>query len=221
MKLRAVLLLSAAILAAGAAQAAPVSWTSFTAATPSSATGTLTVGATSVGVTVSATAPFQFTQINNGGTFFYTSPAPGTTYAVGGQDATPPSSDIVALGEASTVTVTFTQPILNPVLAMVSWNTGLVTFSDPITVLSQGTGFWGTGTFVPSGPNGFTGSGEPHGLIQVNGSLTSFTFTHPFEPWHGFTVGVRGLPGPVDVPAPAALGLFAFALAGLVAARRR
>jgi hypothetical protein len=223
MRFRSLLALSAAILASGAVQAGPVSWTSFTDATATTATGTLLVGMTSVDVRVSSSASLFFTQINDVGINYYTSPAPATTYAVGGQDATPTNVDIIALGQATTVTVTFSEAVLNPVLAMVSWNVGPVTFSDPITVLSQGTGYWGNGTFVPVGTDGFSGSGEPHGLIQVNGSLTSFELTAPAEFWHGFTVGVIGLapPPPTDVPAPAALGLFGLALAGLIAARRR
>lgn len=145
----------------------------------------------------------------------------GAAYTNGLVSNAPDSSDVVALNTGGTVTVTFSQTILNPFIAMNSWNNNVVNFSDDIVIDSFGTGYWGTGTATNTTLTGFYGSGEFHGIIRLIGNFDSFSFTHTSENWHGFTVGVEGLARPNAVPIPAAAFMFAPALLGFMGLRRK
>ncbi len=112
------------------------------------------------------------------------------------------------LGAGGTTTITFSQAIDTPLIAMNSWNSNVVNFSQGIAVDSYGSGYWGSGTPVNVTSTGFSGSGEFHGVIAMAGDVTSFSMTHTTEYWHGLTIGVVG----TSVPAPGALGLFALGL---------
>jgi hypothetical protein len=170
------------------ASAAPVFWTDWTSAGTGTVSGTLTVGSDSVGVT--HTGGYAFAQ-TAGGTNYWSPPAPYLSTAV---DNAPPASDIIGLGAGGTVTVTFSAPVTDPLIALVSWNGNTVDFGEPIEFLSYGLGYWGSGTPILNGEgDGFFGSGEVHGVIRLAGPHTSFSFTHTSEVWHGYTVGVAGL----------------------------
>lgn len=211
--------LAGLVAAACSAEAAPISWTDWTSQGAQTVSGSLQVGATTVGVTYSG--DYSFAQIA-GGTNFWSPSAPYLSSAV---DNAPPASDIVALSTGGTKNITFSQAIVDPILALVSWNGNVADFGTAIDVLSQGAGYWGSGTFVLNGSGtGFTGSGEAHGAIRLSGTFTSITFTDTTEGWHGFTVGVTALadPGqpPVGVPAPAPLAMLATGLLALIGVRR-
>jgi len=133
----------------------------------------------------------------------------------------PPASDIIGLATGGTATITFSGTVIDPLIALVSWNGNTVNFGVPIEILSYGAGYWGNGTPVLNAAGtGFFGSGEVHGVIRLPGAYTSITFTHTSEGWHGLTVGVVGV-GEPTVPEPTSLALFGLAAAGLAAARRR
>ena len=205
-----------AALAAPAAFAAPAYWTDWTstAATTSAVNGSLSVGATTVGVTYSGAYAFAQT---SGGTNFWV-PNVYTSAAV---DNGPGDSDIIALDTGGTKTITFTASVHNPLIALVSWNGNTVDFSGPISILSNGCGYWGCGTPVvnPAG-TGFFGSGEVHGVIQLIGDYTSISFADTSESWHGITVGVQGIADTgTGVPEPTSLALIGGALAALAAVR--
>lgn len=199
------------VLALGstASHAVPVSWTDWTASAPSQATGTLDVQGTPVGVAFSGT--WGFVQSSGSGINYWNPPGP---YQSGLVDNAPPGTDIVALNTGGTATVTFSEPVRDPLLALVSWNGNTVDFGVPIEILSFGQGYWGNGTPVLNDSGtGFFGQGEVHGVIRLPGVHSAVEFTHTSENWHGFTVGVVGL-GTV-VPVPAAAWLFGSGLLGL------
>ncbi|SEM23999.1 VPLPA-CTERM protein sorting domain-containing protein [Syntrophus gentianae] len=202
------------LISVSTAQAATVYWTDWTNTTANTVTGTMTIGSETVDVAFSGT---YYEVQTSGGTNFWSPNAPYISSTV---DNEPPASDIIKLGAGGTVTITFSQAVTNPLLALVSWNGNTVDFGeDVITFLSYGQGYWGNGTPIMNSDNtGFYGSGEVHGVLQLTGTYDSITFTHTGEYWHGLTVGAVDL---APVPIPAALWLFGSGLVGLVGLKRK
>ena len=166
-------------------------WTSASSLSPS-VTGSLIDGATTITVTATGAYSFAHTGESSSNINYWN---PSTPYISSGVTA-PTSSDIIALNTAGTETITFSQAVVNPLIALVSWNGANVSFgNDPITFLSHGCGYWGCGTPILNSTNtGFTGNGELHGVVEVIGTYTSISFTDSIsENWHGFTVGVEGV----------------------------
>lgn len=194
-----------------------VSWTDWTSSPDSfSASGDLLVGSTSVGVGYTGTGSHAFVQ-TAGGTNYWT----GSAYTNGTVDNAPPASDIVALNTGGTVTITFSQTVVDPYIGLVSWNGNTVDFGVPIVIDSFGPGFWGPGTPVLNATGtGFFGSGEVHGVIRLPGSFDSITFSHSSEGWHGFTVGVAGI-APVPEPETYAMLLAGLGLLGFAVRRKK
>ncbi len=165
-----------ATLAAPAAFAAPAYWTDWTATSATAAVvGSIAVGGSAIGVTYSG--PYAFAQ-TSGGTNYW---APNV-YTSATVDNGPGNDDIIAFAGGGTKTLQFSQPVHNPLIALVSWNGNTVDFGTPITVLSNGCGYWGCGTPVLNAAGtGFFGSGEVHGVIELVGDFTSITFNDTSE----------------------------------------
>ena len=121
-----------------------------------------------------------------------------------------------------TNTLTFSAPVLNPVLALVSLGrTNLpveYSFDGDVTILSSGQGFWGgdpNGSLFEDPGNVIRGH-EGHGTIQFNGTFSSISWvSSPSEFWHGFQVGA------IPEPETYAMLLAGLGLLGFAARRRR
>lgn len=108
-----------------------------------------------------------------------------------------------------TSTITFDQPVINPVLAI--WSLGQpglaasFTFNRTPTLQAGGpnANFGGSSISV----NGNTVNGnEGNGVIQFDGSITFISFTTTPENFYAFTVGLNG--GPTAIPEPGSFVLF-------------
>jgi hypothetical protein len=220
---RLALFVAAATFASSAVQAIPVHWADLTGATTNQVTGTITAGSDVVGVTFSGS--YGFAQTSGAGINYWIEPNPALRPYTGGiVDNAPPDTDIIALSEGGPKTITFSEPVTDPFLALVSWNGNAPTFGQPFEIISQGCGFWGCGTFSAVTPTSFIGSGELHGIIRFPGTHTSLTFTDTSEFWHGIQIGIAAVgtqPPPTGVPEPTTLALLAFGLLALVSVGRR
>jgi len=124
-------------------------------------------------------------------------------------------------------TITFSAPVLNPILAIWSLGQGGVTarFSftaaEPFTIEGGGaTNQFGGSTIFVGGacPANAVCGIEGNGVLQFNGTFSSITWTNPVgEEFYAFTIGVTG----GSVPEPATLSLLGLGLAGLGFSRRK
>ena len=134
-----------------------------------------------------------------------------------------PICDQIGFTDAHTATVTFSSPVSNLYMALMSVGRAgtpvTYAFSQGFVVDSWGQGFGGTD---PNGPglvtgNSFTGQ-EFHGVLKFTSPVTTLTFTTNVpEHWQGFTFGAA----PVPEPASASLALVGAALLGAGALSRR
>lgn len=216
---------------AGSAGAAHIYWTDWTVAGTDMVTGAVALpGPSSVGVTYMGKYIHLYTDVDGTGTNYWTPFA--ATYADGVRvENGPVLSDVISLfdGGGFQCSVTFSEPVTNPVMAIVSLGrnhiTASVAFSSPFDVVSHGTGYFGSGLLLEDQNKTVLGA-EGNGTLQFIGQIKTLTWTIPFgEYWYGFTVGipVGGVtPPPPVVPAPATLLLVSFgtALVGYLHRRR-
>ena len=194
---KAALACAGALAMASPSWAATVDWADWTAASGGTASGTVQAGSASVGVTYGGVG-YSFAQVNNSGTNYFLPSAPYISSTVSNA---PGTTDIIALSDSGTSTITFSQAVVNPLIALVSWNGAHVTFGGgadsqayDIQYLSSGAGYWGSGNYANPTATSFDGSGELHGVIELQGTYTSISFTDTTpENWHGFTVGFESI----------------------------
>jgi hypothetical protein len=210
--------LAAAAVAAPSARAGLISWTDWTSLTlgdNGSASGTVLNGSVAVTYSGQLLSP---SQTDTGATNYWNPDAPYLSPTI---DNAPGDNGILTLsgGAQITQTITFSSPVTDPVMAVVSIGAANdpvhYVFDTPFTLLSTAPGYWGGASTNLFQQDAYTLLGvEGHGAIQFEGTYTSISFTVPeYEYWHGFTVGV-----PAAVPEPAAMSAAPLALLAL---RRR
>lgn len=132
----------------------------------------------------------------NGGTNYWIPSAPYISTEVPNP---PPTPDLLQLsgGDNTIYKVHLSQPIRDPIMAIVSLGSGSNTitynFDSPFTIVSQGRGFWGGGpTSLVALANNVLQGTEGHGTIKFLGTFSDFSWTVPRnEFWHGFTFAIR------------------------------
>lgn len=165
--------------------------------------------------------------VTGGGTNFWAHPSSvgANTYSASPLvDNAPPDSDVIVMREAGARTITFSQPVDNPVMSIVSMGRSTTPvqyqFNTGFNILSVG-----PGTFDPSGngtltklPGDILQGVEGHGLIQFAGTYTSISWNvNVYEDFHGIQIGI----GSSVVPIPPAVWLFGSGLLGLIGVARR
>jgi hypothetical protein len=192
--------LMACLLSASNAQAA-IQWVDWQAqTTPASATGVL--GSRTITVT-GPLSPATFIGGAGEQNFWAAFPLTYAAPAAGVPNA-PATSDMIRISGnafgAATYTITFSQPVTNPVMAIASLGgpptpTRVDFGSQPFVLLHQGPGFWGAGSLTQIG-NVLEGR-EGNGVIRLSGTMTQILFTMPTpEVWTGFTVGIENAMAP-------------------------
>lgn len=206
-----------ALTLAGASGAqAQVAWTDWSSTGPNAVFGSLISGSNTVNVSFSG--PYAFAQTGCGTDYWAVSSFP-STFSVAPGDA-PTGCDIIALNAGGLKTINFSQAVVNPLIALVSWNSQpSVVFNAPLQVVSQGCGYWGCGNITTNG-NTLSASGEAHGTIRLLGTFTQVSFTDAGENWHGISVGAEAV-AVTATPEPATLVLMGSGLLGVFGIVRR
>lgn len=207
---------AASLMIAGASPAsAQMGWTDWTSVGPNTVFGTMVVDGNSINVLYQGAYSFAQTSC---GTNYWTNPS---IYTGAGVPTPPPACDLIALDAGGFKSITFSQAVVNPVIALTSWNgqNSPIPFNGPVQVVNQGCGFWGCGSLTAVG-NTLIASGEAHGTIRLVGTYTQITFSDGSENWHGLTVGAESVPV-TSTPEPASYLLMATGLAGVFGIVRR
>lgn len=196
------------------AQATQIDWNKWSSATQ----GTISPEGVTVGFSIAGSGSTDNLVSN------YPSYTPTTTFSDGSVVSNAPvaADGIIQLtgGNDNLNTLTFSSPVVNPVMAIWSLGAGGTTatfvFSDatPLFVAGGPSSEYGGSAITV---NGKVVSGlEGNGVVMFQGTFTSLSWTNPqYEGWYGFNVGVAGVAGPTPVPEPAPWGLLALGLVGI------
>ena len=213
---------------------ASTTWTNFN----SIDLGTGTVTGTMGGITVTYTSSDlnSNTQINNIGTNYWLC---GVSYCpvYSAQGITPPNTvDMVSLnGYNVEHTLTFSSPVTNPVMALISlgeppyYNPNYHTtyyFDQKPTILTSGAGWWVpgfTGSLNYTGTNGVQGI-EGNGLVEFHGTYSEISWRGVdanAEYWSGLNVGTTPELNVGTTPEPGTLITLGSGIIGLAGVLRR
>jgi hypothetical protein len=192
-------------------------WTSVTSGSPGSGTGT--IGSLSV----------SYSGQTNGILSNYPSWTSTSTFSGGIVGNAPPAANnsIKLTGGVSlTETITFSSPVVDPIMAI--WSLGAAghqasfdfTPTETFNVLDGGPSAEYGGSALTKVGDSVFGS-EGNGIVQFDGTFSSITFTTPtFENYYAFTVGEDATLTKGAVPEPGTLSLLVLGLASLPFARR-
>ena len=203
------------------ATAAPISWATWSNVVRNATHGSATATFATAGVTASYSGELE--RFGTG----YASYGPASTFSGGAVDNAPPTANgiitIAGGAGAPTDTITFSKPVVNPVMAI--WSLGQAKgsaefkFNQPFTIQSGGPNAENGGSTITASGNNLFGN-EGNGVIQFTGTFTSISWTNPnYENWFGFTVGtpVAAVPEPETY----ALMLGGLGVIAMIARRRR
>ncbi|MEN6620744.1 MAG: hypothetical protein ABFD50_04220 [Smithella sp.] len=206
-------------LPAHASQVYWTDWASMTTGIPGSASGTINISGNSIMVSYSG----EIVYINQGNCNF-----PAYMKAGIVDNKPTPANESIGLKGGNNIlnTITFSQPVINPIFAIQSLGSGSdsaeYVFTSPFTILNQGPGAWGGNNTSLTALDQYTLYGkEGNGILQFTGTYSSLSWTVPDgENFHMFTVGAVGIPSSA-APIPAAAWFFGPGLIGLIAFKRR
>jgi hypothetical protein len=179
-------------------------WTQMTSGTPGSAAGSLSppqgdVQVSYAGEVDSESAVTGGTTLSGWGPVTFSPPSTFESVTVG--NAPPPTGMIALTGSGQiTQTITFSTPVRDPVVAVLSGATLEFDFNASPMLLSSGSYVLGgismSGTLTTSGQSMTVAGGA--GVVQFSGTFSSIDFTLPAAEsvccFSVFTVGIRGLP---------------------------
>lgn len=212
--LKVALFLIASLLVALTAQAGPntytyVTWTKATSSgsttsSPGSASGTLAIGTQTVNVSYTGDVAMvndypSLTEVGSAATFDYWNPTSTFTNATVAN--VPANDSVIGLDEnpAFTNTITFSLPVVNPIMDILSLGNGgstiTYTFSATPILLGQGpqSNFGGCSACLVLSGNSLSGT-EGDGVIEFVGTFSSISWTTSgANDENGFTIGVLGV----------------------------
>ena len=195
-----------------ASPAAAMLWTDWTSATigsPGSAIGTLG------GITVAYTGEVISYTTTNGA---FRDVQPVISFVSSTVTSSPDTvGDIIGLGGGYTEidTLTFSSPVVDPVMAI--WSLGSPSVTASFNFINAAPTFVVGGSNLKYGGEAITVAGntvsgrEGNGVVQFAGSISSISWTNTPELWYGFTIGSTAL-APDQIPEPSSLALLGAAI---------
>lgn len=168
-------------------------WTAATVGDQGGAQGVFAISGFDGGLSATYTGGLYNAQLDGGMPYW----TPGKAYTSAAVPNPPDSPDILMLagGMNSVHTLTFSAPVKNPVLAVMSLGsedtTTVCRFDDEFELLSHGPAFYKEGQPLKHLPDHTLSGRESSGAIRFNGTFTTIRWTAVIsEPWYGVTVGL-------------------------------